>query len=57
MKNWKDLLKRWSEVGKDILTMLNDWLDIGLEKVTAFRLTNEQVPITSPMPELSIKVT
>ena len=42
MKNWKDLLKRWSELGKDILRMLNEWLDIGLGKVTAFRLTNEQ---------------
>ena len=42
MKNWKDLLKRWSELGKDILRMLNDWLDIGLGKGTAFRLTNEQ---------------
>ena len=42
MKNWKDLIKRWSELGKDILRMLNDWLDIGLGKVTAFRLTNEQ---------------
>ena len=42
MKNWKDLLKRWSELGKDILRMLNEWLDIGLGKVTVVRLTNEQ---------------
>jgi len=42
MKNWKDLIKRWSELGKDILRMLNEWLDIGLGKVTVVRLTNEQ---------------
>ena len=42
MKNWKDLLKGWKGVGKDILTMFNEWLDVGLEKVTAIHLTNEQ---------------
>ena len=42
MKDWKDLLKGWKEVGKDILTMFNEWLDAGLEKVTAIHLTNEQ---------------
>ena len=46
MKNWKDLIKRWSELGKDILRMLNEWLDIGLGKVTFVRLTNEPVSYT-----------